>query len=120
MVRGRWILPDFVAANALGGWDLGRDAFNVEADDFLRIHDLALFQQIEIRHDHGIEAIGSGIAGFALQRHHADFLNVGRLQIVGLDFLGIDVLAVAEHDHVFLAAGDKQIAAASRNSRDRR
>ena len=49
--------------------------------------------------------------GSALQRHHANFLDVGRLQIVGLDLFGIDVLAVAEDDDVFLATGDKQIAA---------
>src|SRR5882724_11706420 len=108
---GQRVLPDFVAANALGGRNLGRDALNIEANDFLGVDDSAFFQNVEVRHHHAVEPVRSGIARLTLERHDRDFLYVGRFQIVGLNLLGIYVLAVAQHDHVFLATGDKQIAA---------
>src|SRR6266404_8422478 len=108
---GQRVLPDFVAANALGGRNLGRDALNIEANDFLGVDDSAFFQNLEVRHHYAVEPVRSGITRLTLERHDRDFLYVGGFQIVGLNLLGIYVLAVAQHDHVFLATGDKQIAA---------
>ena len=50
------------------------------------------------------------IAGPSLQTHHANFLDVRRLQVVGLNLFRINILAVAEDDHFFLTASDKQVA----------
>ena len=50
------------------------------------------------------------LAGFAFESHYRQFLNVGRLQIVGFDFLGIDILAIAQNDHFFFSPGEEQVA----------
>ena len=50
------------------------------------------------------------LAGRALQADDANFLDVRRLLVVRFDFLGVDVLAVAKDDDVFLASGDVEVA----------
>ena len=79
----------------------------------------ALSQHVEIRDDHGVQPV-SAIARLAFQSHHADFLDVGRLQIVRFDLLGINILAIAQNDDFFLAAGEKQMAVRIEVARDRR
>ena len=108
---GQVVLPDFVVADALGRGHLLRQSFDVEANDFFGVDDLALLEHVEVGHDHGIEAFGVGVAGLGFQAHHADFLDEGRLQVVGFDLFGINVFAVGEDDEFLAASGDEQIAA---------
>ena len=104
-------LPDFVIADALGRGELLRQPLDIEADDFFRVDDLAFLEHVEVRDDDGVQALGTRVARFGLQAHHADFLDVGRLEIVRLDFFRIDVLAVGENDEFLAPAGDEEIAA---------
>ena len=52
----------------------------------------------------------NGSPGALCKPDDANLLDVGRLQVVRFDFFGIDVLAVAEDDDVFLASGDEEVA----------
>ena len=87
----------------------GREAFDFEAQHVADVDDLGAAQRFEVGHDHGMQAFGEGLAGRALQAEDADLLDVGRLQVMRLDLFGIDVLAVAEDDDVFFAAGDEEV-----------
>ncbi len=107
---GQVVLPDLVAEDALGRGHFSREAFDFEAQHVANVDDFGAAQRFEVRHDDAVEALGEWLAGRALQPDDADFFYVGRLQVVGLDFFGINVLAVAEDDEVFLASGDEEVA----------
>src|SRR6266567_1400267 len=102
------VLPDFITADSLGGSKLCRQTLYVESNHFSRVYDFSLSQRFEIRHNHGVQFLrprGS------FHSHHTDFFDKRRLQVMGLDFFGIDILAIGENDHVLLAPGDEQISA---------
>ena len=105
------LLPDVVAQDALGGRQVRRDVFHVVADDLAHVHDFLLPQHIEVRHDDGVQALGNRIARRALQPHDTDLFDPGTLQVVALDFFGVNVFAGAEDDNFLLPAGDEEIAA---------
>ena len=71
---GQILLPYFVAPDAFRGRDLGRQSFNIEANRFLRIHNLALPERIEIRDNHRVQTVAA-FAGFAFESHDSDFLD---------------------------------------------
>ncbi len=56
-----------------------------------------------------MQAFGEGLAGCALQAEYADFLDVGRLQVMCFDFFGVDIFAVAQNDDVFFPAGNEEV-----------
>ena len=94
-------------------------AFNVEADRLLRIHNLALPQHVEVR-ARSRRAAGRRPRRVCLPVPDGNFLDERRLQIVRLDLLGINILAVAQDDHFFLAPRQKQMSVRNRSSRGRR
>ena len=51
----------------------------------------------------------AAFAGLALQSHHREFLDVWRLQVVRLDLFGVNILAIAQHDHFFFAPGEEEV-----------
>ena len=106
---GKIVGPDVVAENSLRAGQLGREAFNVEANYLARIDYLACTKNIEIGDDYSVQALGKRLAGAAFEAHHTDVLDEGRLQIVRFDLLRINVLAVAENNYIFAAPSDKEI-----------
>src|ERR1700724_11024 len=57
-----------------------------------------------------MQPIPGTVTWTSLETDERDFLDEWRLQIVRLDFFGVDVLAIAEYDDFFLASREKQIA----------
>ena len=105
------LLPDVITAQPFGGRDLVGERFNIEADRFLRVDDLALAQPFKVRHDHGVQSLGRRISRTRLQRHHTNLFDVLRLQVVRLDLFGIHIFSVGEHNHFLAPPGDEKIAA---------
>src|SRR5438270_12814790 len=56
-----------------------------------------------------MQALGERLARTALQAHHTQLFHEWRLQIMRLDLFRINILTVAEDDHVLAAAGDKEV-----------
>src|SRR5262249_43542258 len=103
---GQAVLPDFVASNALGRWQLRGEAFNVVAENLFRVDDPALSEYLEIRHDHCMKPF---FAGASFESKNGNFPDARRLQVVGFDLFGINIFAVTEDDDFFLAPGDEEI-----------
>src|ERR1700736_956988 len=108
---GQIVLPYLVTADALGRSNLRRKSFDVEANDFFCVDDLSLPERVEIGNDNGMQPIPGIVTWTTFETDDRDFLDEWRLQIVRLDFFGVDVLAIAEYDDVLLASREKQIAA---------
>ena len=83
-----------------------RESFNVVADDLFRIDDFPLFEDLEIRNHHRMQAVFSGAK---FHSHNRDFSDERRLQVVSLDFFRINIFPVAENDDFFLPASNKQV-----------
>src|SRR5260370_9461328 len=105
------VLPYLVTADALGRSNLRRKSFDGEADDFFCVDDLSLPERVEIGNDNGVQPLPGTVAWTTFETDDRDFLDEWRLQIVRLDFFGVDVLAIAEYDDFFLTSREKQIAA---------
>src|SRR5688572_16240122 len=108
---GQLRLPDVITQNAFGARKLCGKRLDVEADDFVDVDDLLLFEDVEIRHDDRVQALAEGLARTALQAHDAHLADPGRLLVVGLDLLGIDVLAGTQDNDVFLPASNEEVTA---------
>src|SRR6266851_8122260 len=107
---GQIVLPYLVTAEALGRSNLRRKSFDVEADDFFCVDDLPLPERIEVGNDNGVQPLPGTLIWTTFETDDRDFLDEWRLQIVRLDFFGVDVFAIAQYDDFFLASGEKQIA----------
>ena len=57
-----------------------------------------------------MQPIPGTVTWTTLETDDRDFPDEWRLQIVRLDFFGVDVLAIAEYDDFFLASREEQIA----------
>ena len=109
---GPWkiVLPDFVAQDALGGGQFRGKSFDFEAQRVADVDDLVAAKRLEVRDDDAMQTLGERLAGGALEAEHADLLDVRRLLVPCLDFFGVDVLAAAENDDIFLATRDEEVA----------
>src|SRR5439155_19304791 len=103
------VLPDFIAADALGGGELRGQSLDIKANDFLRVYDLAFFEGLEVGNDDRVQSLGSEVARPCLKTQHTDFFYVGRFLVVRLDLFRINVFSVAKNDDVFLTASDEKI-----------
>src|SRR4029077_6084278 len=107
---GQIVLPYLVTADALGRGNLRRKSFDIEADDSFCVDDLSLPERVEIGNDNSVQPIPGTVTWTTFETDDRDFLDEWRLQIVRLDFFGVDVLAIAEYDDFFLASCEEQIA----------
>src|SRR4030095_2951441 len=58
-----------------------------------------------------MQAFAAFVAARTRDPQHGNLLDVGALQIVSFQFIGVDVFSVRENDDFFLSSGDKQVPA---------
>src|SRR6202035_2241064 len=69
-------LPDFITANALGGGNLLRQSFDIEADYLFRVDNLFMAQTLEVGHDYCVQAVAAG-PWLCFQSHDRELFDVG-------------------------------------------
>src|SRR5262249_40045200 len=111
--NGAWkrIVPEGKRMNAVVRRHLLRQIFDLEPDHFSDRCLSAPAKLIHIRNDDGMENLFTRPRSVVGHAHDADVLDKGRTRVVRLEFFGIDVLAVCQHDNLFAAAGDGKISA---------
>jgi hypothetical protein len=89
---GQVLYADVVAEDSLVAGELHGKTLDLEAQLLAHVDHLALAQQLEVWHHHRVQALLRRLVR-SRQSEHAQLLDEGRLQVMCLNFLGIDVLA---------------------------
>src|SRR6267378_25975 len=87
-------------------WDLFGQILDFEPDHFRNRGLPAPAELIHIGDNDGVETFAGKPMRVFSNSENADFFDERRLRVVGLEFFGINILSVREHNYIFAAAGD--------------